>query len=139
MERKFPNAAILTHIAGGVPCAKTCSRIVANNVVLVGDAAHQVNPVSGGGIISGMIGGMIGGQVAAEAIAKRDLSICPSMKSVGTSVWDGGTRCSITSKKLLPASPTIRLTAFAIAHYNFQKISERLAAFSAQRCGISLL
>ncbi len=74
MERKFPNAAILTHIAGGVPCAKTCSRIVANNVVLVGDAAHQVNPVSGGGIISGMIGGMIGGQVAAEAIAKRDLS-----------------------------------------------------------------
>ncbi len=74
MERKFPNAAILTHIAGGVPCAKTCSRIAANNVLVVGDAAHQVNPVSGGGIISGMIGGMIGGQVAAEAVATRDLS-----------------------------------------------------------------
>ncbi|MGA7160134.1 MAG: NAD(P)/FAD-dependent oxidoreductase [Bacteroidota bacterium] len=74
MERKFPNAAVLTHIAGGVPCAKTCDRIAAHNVILVGDAAHQVNPVSGGGIISGMIGGMIGGQVAAEAIAKNDLS-----------------------------------------------------------------
>ena len=74
VERKFPNAAILTHIAGGVPCAKTCDQIVANNVILVGDAAHQVNPVSGGGIISGMIGGMIGGQVAAEAIAQKDLS-----------------------------------------------------------------
>jgi len=74
MEKKFPNAAILTHIAGGVPCAKTCDRIVAHNVILVGDAAHQVNPVSGGGIISGMIGGMIGGQVAAEAVAKDDLS-----------------------------------------------------------------
>lgn len=74
VERKFPNAAILTHIAGGVPCAKTCDPIVANNVILVGDAAHQVNPVSGGGIISGMIGGMIGGQIAAEAIAKKDLS-----------------------------------------------------------------
>ncbi|MGA9408199.1 MAG: NAD(P)/FAD-dependent oxidoreductase [Bacteroidota bacterium] len=74
MEKKFPSAAILTHIAGGVPCAKTCDRIVANNVILVGDAAHQVNPVSGGGIISGMIGGMIGGQVATEAIAKNDLS-----------------------------------------------------------------
>ena len=74
VEKKFPNAAILTHIAGGVPCAKTCDRIVANNVMVVGDAAHQVNPVSGGGIISGMIGGMIGGQVAAEAIAKKDLS-----------------------------------------------------------------
>ncbi|MEX0602234.1 MAG: NAD(P)/FAD-dependent oxidoreductase, partial [Bacteroidota bacterium] len=74
VERKFPNAAILTHIAGGVPCAKTCDTIVRNNVMLVGDAAHQVNPVSGGGIISGMIGGMIAGNVAAEAIARGDLS-----------------------------------------------------------------
>jgi digeranylgeranylglycerophospholipid reductase len=74
VEKKFPRAAVLTHIAGGVPCAKTCHRIVANNVLLVGDAAHQVNPVSGGGIISGMIGGMIGGQVAAEAITISQLS-----------------------------------------------------------------
>ena len=36
--------------------------------MLVGDAGHQVNPVSGGGIISGMIGGMIAGQVAVEAL-----------------------------------------------------------------------
>ncbi len=74
MEKKFPHAAMLTHIAGGVPCAKTCDRIVAQHVMLVGDAAHQVNPVSGGGIISGMIGGMIGGQVAAEAVVNKDLS-----------------------------------------------------------------
>ena len=71
--RRFPNAAVLTHIAGGVPCAKTCETIVKNNVMLVGDAAHQVNPVSGGGIVSGMIGGMIAGQVAAEAIRARNL------------------------------------------------------------------
>ena len=73
IERRFPNAAILTHIAGGVPCAKTCDTIVNGSVMLVGDAAHQVNPVSGGGIISGMIGGMIAGEVAAEAIRKHDL------------------------------------------------------------------
>jgi digeranylgeranylglycerophospholipid reductase len=72
-EKKFPNAAILTRIAGGVPCAKTCNEIVKNNVMLVGDAAHQVNPLTGGGIITGMIGGMIAGQVAAEAIRKNDL------------------------------------------------------------------
>jgi len=74
VEQKFPRAAILTHIAGGVPCAKTCDTMVNNNVMLVGDAAHQVNPVSGGGIISGMIGGMIAGQVAAEALKINDLS-----------------------------------------------------------------
>jgi len=65
---RFPSASILTRIAGGVPCAKTLDRIVSGNVLLVGDAAHQVNPVSGGGIISGMIGGMMAGAVSAEAI-----------------------------------------------------------------------
>lgn len=74
VEQKFPHAAVLTHIAGGVPCAKTCNTLVKNHVVLVGDAGHQVNPVSGGGIISGMIGGMIAGQVVSEALEKKDLT-----------------------------------------------------------------
>lgn len=74
MEHKYPNAAVLTHIAGGVPCAVTCETLVKNNVMLVGDAAHQVNPVSGGGIISGMIGGMIAGEVATESLKRNDLS-----------------------------------------------------------------
>lgn len=74
VERIFPGAAVLTRIAGGVPCAQTCDEILKNNVMLVGDAAHQVNPVSGGGIISGMIGGMIAGQVAAEAVKQNDFS-----------------------------------------------------------------
>lgn len=72
VQKKFPDAAMLTRIAGGVPCAKTCDEIVKANVMLVGDAAHQVNPTSGGGIISGMIGGMIAGQVAAEALRQND-------------------------------------------------------------------
>lgn len=70
---RYPHAAVLTHIAGGVPCAATCSTLVKNNVMLVGDAGHQVNPVSGGGIISGMIGGMMAGQTAAEALTANDL------------------------------------------------------------------
>ena len=74
IDRKFPRAAVLTHIAGGVPCAKTCGTLVKNRVMLVGDAAHQVNPTSGGGIISGMIGGMLAGEVAAEAISNDNLS-----------------------------------------------------------------
>ncbi|MGD1045175.1 MAG: NAD(P)/FAD-dependent oxidoreductase [Bacteroidota bacterium] len=77
VERKYPNAAVLSEIAGGVPCAKTCNTLVKNNVMLVGDAGHQVNPVSGGGIESGMVGGMIAGQVAAEAIKQDDFSRLP--------------------------------------------------------------
>jgi digeranylgeranylglycerophospholipid reductase len=74
VERKYPNAAVLTEVAGGVPCAKTCNTLVKNNVMLVGDAGHQVNPVTGGGIESGMIGGMIAGQVAVEALNQNDFS-----------------------------------------------------------------
>lgn len=77
MERKYPGAAVLTHIAGGVPCSKTIATLMKNNVMLAGDAARQVNPTSGGGIISGMIGGMLAGQVAAEAIAANDFSLLP--------------------------------------------------------------
>ena len=74
VEKNYPKAGILTRIAGGVPCAKTCEEIVKGNVLLVGDAAHQVNPTSGGGIISGMIGGMMAGHVIAEAVLKSDMA-----------------------------------------------------------------
>jgi digeranylgeranylglycerophospholipid reductase len=70
MERNYPDAAILTSIAGGVPCSVTLERISAPGIILVGDAARQVNPLSGGGIASGMIGGSIGGRIAAESIKR---------------------------------------------------------------------
>ncbi len=68
MQKRYPNASILTKIAGGVPCAPTLKKISAPGIMLAGDAAHQVNPLSGGGIASGMIGGSIAGKIAAQAI-----------------------------------------------------------------------
>jgi digeranylgeranylglycerophospholipid reductase len=68
MDKHYPNAPVLTKIAGGVPCSITLDKISAPGIMLVGDAARQVNPLSGGGIASGMIGGKIAGTIAAEAI-----------------------------------------------------------------------
>lgn len=68
MEKYYPTAPILTTIAGGVPCCITLNKISAPGIMLVGDAARQVNPLSGGGIASGMIGGSIAGKIAAEAV-----------------------------------------------------------------------
>jgi len=70
----FPNASILTSTVGGVPIAKTLKEIVKPGLILVGDAARQANPLSGGGIVSGMIAGKIAGQVAAEAVKTGDVS-----------------------------------------------------------------
>jgi digeranylgeranylglycerophospholipid reductase len=68
MQKHYPNAPVLTTIAGGVPCAVTLNKISAPGIMLVGDAARQVNPLSGGGIASGMIGGKIAGTIAGEAV-----------------------------------------------------------------------
>ncbi len=73
MEKHYPNAPILTQIAGGVPSSITLEKISAPGIIIVGDAARQVNPLSGGGIVSGMIGGKIGGTIVGEAITKNDL------------------------------------------------------------------
>jgi digeranylgeranylglycerophospholipid reductase len=68
MEKNFPDAPLLTTIAGGVPSTLTLKKISAPGIMLAGDAARQVNPLSGGGIVSGMIGGSIAGRIAGEAI-----------------------------------------------------------------------
>ncbi len=75
MKRFYPNASVMTQVAGGVPCALTLERISGNGIMLVGDAARQVNPLTGGGIGSGMIGGRVAGEIAGEAIRKGNLKL----------------------------------------------------------------
>jgi digeranylgeranylglycerophospholipid reductase len=59
---------------GGDPVGGLLKKMVADNVLVTGDAASMVNPLTGGGIISGMLGGRIAGQVAAQAVADEDYS-----------------------------------------------------------------
>ncbi|HDI51660.1 MAG TPA: NAD(P)/FAD-dependent oxidoreductase [Bacteroidetes bacterium] len=74
VEKYFPNGAILTTSIGGVPVTATLKPLTTNGLMLVGDAAHQANPISGGGIVSGMIAGRIAGMVAADAVQEGDYS-----------------------------------------------------------------
>jgi digeranylgeranylglycerophospholipid reductase len=71
IEKKFPDAAVLTTVAGGVPCSVTLEKITVPGLMLAGDAARQVNPLSGGGIASGMAAGKMAGRIAAEAILEN--------------------------------------------------------------------
>ena len=74
IERHFPDASVLTRIAGGIPCAPPLKKIVMNGLMLVGDAANQANPITGGGIINAMKAGRIAGKIAAEAVMSGDVS-----------------------------------------------------------------
>jgi len=74
IEARFPKASVLSLVAGGVPTMPTLKTIVGNGWMLVGDAARQANPLTGGGIVNAMIAGRIAGRVAAEAVLAGDVS-----------------------------------------------------------------
>lgn len=59
---------------GGVPVGGPIPKTVKDNLLIVGDAARQVNALTGGGIDSAMRAGDIAGEVAAKAIASGDVS-----------------------------------------------------------------
>ena len=75
MKNKYPEAAIHTTMCGGVPVPKPMRKPITNGLMLVGDAAHQINPMTGGGIISGMKAGMLSGRVAADSIKNSNYSM----------------------------------------------------------------
>jgi digeranylgeranylglycerophospholipid reductase len=60
--------------AGGVPVSGPLKQTVKDNLLVVGDAARQVNALTGGGIDSAMRAGNIAGEVAAKAVAEGDTS-----------------------------------------------------------------
>ncbi|MFH1256392.1 MAG: NAD(P)/FAD-dependent oxidoreductase [Candidatus Diapherotrites archaeon] len=60
--------------AGGIPVGGFLENMVLDNLIVVGDAAHQVDPIHGGGIGIAMEAGAIAAEVAAEAFKAKDLS-----------------------------------------------------------------
>jgi digeranylgeranylglycerophospholipid reductase len=66
----FPGASVVSRTVGGVPCTGGVKRIIADGLMVCGDAAHMVNPMTGGGIINSLIAGRIAGETAAEALRK---------------------------------------------------------------------
>ncbi len=61
-------------VGGGVSIAPPLRQTVADGVMLVGDAARMIDPLTGGGIANGCIAGKICGTVAAAAAHGGDTS-----------------------------------------------------------------
>lgn len=59
---------------GGNPLCGIFDKIIADNFMLVGDAAGCVSPITGGGIDTGLESGMIAGRVAAKAVKEGNCS-----------------------------------------------------------------
>ncbi|MBX8633660.1 MAG: NAD(P)/FAD-dependent oxidoreductase [Candidatus Thermoplasmatota archaeon] len=70
---KLGGGKALNLTAGPIPLGNR-GRMVADNVMLVGDAAGHVKPISGGGIFTSMAAADLAASVAAEAFACGDMS-----------------------------------------------------------------
>lgn len=82
----FSGASPVEINASGIPVSAGIKRFWGNGLMLVGDAAQQVNPIHGGGISLAMRAGVIAGQIGSKAIKAGDVS--EKRLSEYGKVWD---------------------------------------------------
>ena len=72
--QRFKKARVLSMGAAPVPIGGQIEELVQDGLMLCGDTAGQVIPLTGAGIHSGIAAGRIAGQVAAEALLEGNIS-----------------------------------------------------------------
>jgi len=72
-DPRLKNGAPLRFLAGAVPVANPVET-VRDNLLLIGDAARQVDPITGGGLTHCLEGGKIAGETIGKAIESQDFS-----------------------------------------------------------------
>jgi digeranylgeranylglycerophospholipid reductase len=71
----FERAKVVDVGAAAVPVGGMLKSFVADRLMLCGDSAGQVIPLTGGGIHSSIAAGKIGGEVAGKAVLRGDVSL----------------------------------------------------------------
>ncbi len=73
VEANFPAGSVLGVVAGGIPLGGTLKHMVKDGLMLVGDAAHQAFPHTGGGIENALEAGRTGRRGGRRGAASRRL------------------------------------------------------------------
>ncbi|MBN1330209.1 MAG: NAD(P)/FAD-dependent oxidoreductase [Candidatus Heimdallarchaeota archaeon] len=73
-KKRFKNAKIIEERIGAIPVGGSLDRLATDRVLLVGDAARQVNPLTGGGIAYGMEAGKMISDTLVKAFGSEDFS-----------------------------------------------------------------
>ena len=74
--------SILEVNVGCVPVGGFLKQLVKDNLLVVGDAARQVNPLHGGGVYEAMTAGKLAGQAIAKALHEGDLRLLREYESM---------------------------------------------------------
>jgi len=70
----FAKSSVIKSGGGHVPTRRPLDCMTGNGIIIVGDAACQVNPIHGGGMGVSMMGGVLAGEATVEAIERGDVS-----------------------------------------------------------------
>jgi digeranylgeranylglycerophospholipid reductase len=68
-------AEVIEEVAGAVSVSMPLEKTVAPGVLLAGDAARLIDPLTGGGILNGCLSGKLAGETASAAVAAADASM----------------------------------------------------------------
>ena len=72
VAKRYPETSVMAVISGGIPATGALKTLAVDGLVVVGDAAHQADPLTAGGINLGMFGADMAMQVAVPAILDGD-------------------------------------------------------------------
>jgi len=73
-DERLKNGSIIEMNAGIVPVGGVIKKMVSNGLIVAGDAARMVNPLTGGGMRFAFRAGEIAGKIASDALKAGDFS-----------------------------------------------------------------
>lgn len=79
-KERFSNCRILEVQGGGVPLAAPLKTQYADNLILVGDSARHVNPITGGGIHTALSSGVIAGNFLGKLLKSHKMPNTQNLK-----------------------------------------------------------
>jgi len=68
LERRFPEARVITEFAGSIPCGYRRGAIALPGLIKCGDAANATNPISRAGIVEALMSGALAGEAAFDML-----------------------------------------------------------------------
>jgi digeranylgeranylglycerophospholipid reductase len=73
-DKRLCKGQAVEAVAGAVSVSAPLDKVTRDNLLLVGDAARMIDPITGGGIINGCQAGMFAGKVLADCAEAGDFS-----------------------------------------------------------------